>query len=300
MSPERPRDPRGSFPRPGAPRREPPRAPRRTDPPPSRDPLPRDEAPLEQADVEGRPLFGRNPVLELLRAGSRRVEEIAIVSEGRGPALHDLLNLARRQGVKISFRTRDQLTAMAGDPHHQGVVARVAGASYSSLGDLLTVPAGRGEVPFFLALDQVQDPRNLGAVLRSAEVTGVHGVILPKHHAVGLTGAAAKSAMGAAELVAVARETNLVQALEELKKEGVWIVGAIPTGGKVPWEMDLTGPLCLVLGGEGEGLRPLVARSCDFLTSLPMRGRLGSLNVSAAAAVLCYEVLRQRGRGEKT
>ena len=300
MSPERPRDPRGSFPRPGAPRREPPRAPRRADPPPSRDPLPRDEAPLEQADVEGRPLFGRNPVLELLRAGSRRVEEIAIVSEGRGPALHDLLNLARRQGVKISFRTRDQLTAMAGDPHHQGVVARVAGASYSSLGDLLTVPAGRGEVPFFLALDQVQDPRNLGAVLRSAEVTGVHGVILPKHHAVGLTGAAAKSAMGAAELVAVARETNLVQALEELKKEGVWIVGAVPTGGKVPWEMDLTGPLCLVLGGEGEGLRPLVARSCDFLTSLPMRGRLGSLNVSAAAAVLCYEVLRQRGRGERT
>lgn len=300
MSPERPRDPRGSFPRPGAPRREPPRAPRRADPPPSRDPLPRDEAPLEQADLEGRPLFGRNPVLELLRAGSRRVEEIAIVSEGRGPALHDLLNLARRQGVKISFRTRDQLTAMAGDPHHQGVVARVAGASYSSLGDLLTVPAGRGEVPFFLALDQVQDPRNLGAVLRSAEVTGVHGVILPKHHAVGLTGAAAKSAMGAAELVAVARETNLVQALEELKKEGVWIVGAAPTGGKVPWEMDLTGPLCLVLGGEGEGLRPLVARSCDFLTSLPMHGRLGSLNVSAAAAVLCYEVLRQRGRGEKT
>ena len=300
MSPERPRDPRGSFPRPGAPRREPPRAPRRADPPPSREPLPSDEAPLELADVEGRPLFGRNPVLELLRAGSRRVEEIAIVSEGRGPALHDLLNLARRQGVKISFRTRDQLTAMAGDPHHQGVVARVAGASYSSLGDLLTVPAGRGEVPFFLALDQVQDPRNLGAVLRSAEVTGVHGVILPKHHAVGLTGAAAKSAMGAAELVAVARETNLVQALEELKKEGVWIVGAIPTGGKVPWEMDLTGPLCLVLGGEGEGLRPLVARSCDFLTSLPMHGRLGSLNVSAAAAVLCYEVLRQRGRGERT
>ena len=298
MSRERPRDPRGSFPRPGAPRREPPRAPRRTDPP--REEQPRAEAPLEQEDVEGRPLFGRNPVLELLRAGSRRVEEIAIVSEGRGPALHDLLTLARRQGVKISFRTRDQLTAMAGDPHHQGVVARVAGANYSSLGDLLTVPAGRGEVPFFLALDQVQDPRNLGAVLRSAEVTGVHGVILPKHHAVGLTGAAAKSAMGAAELVAVARETNLVQALEELKKEGVWIVGAVPTGGKIPWEMDLTGPLCLVLGGEGEGLRPLVARSCDFLTSLPMRGRLGSLNVSAAAAVLCYEVLRQRGRGERT
>jgi len=254
----------------------------------------------EQPDDEGQPLFGRNPVLELLRAGSRRVEEIAILSEGRGPALHDLLNLARRQGVKISFRTRDQLTAIAGVPHHQGVVARVAGASYASLADLLEIPASRGEAPFFVALDQVQDPRNLGAVLRSAEVTGVHGVIVPKHHAAGLTGAAAKSAMGAAELVPVARETNMVQALEELKKQGVWTVGAVPAGGQIPWEMDLTGPLCLVLGGEGEGLRPLVARSCDFLASLPMRGRLGSLNVSAAAAVLCYEVLRQRARGERT
>ena len=327
MSPERPREPRGGFPRQGPSRRDPPRPgsrpegrrePRpeqRTNPPAPREParheprsreplsreeLPREPSTREPVEEEGRPLFGRNPVLELLRSGSRRVEEIAIISEGRGPALHDLLNLAKRQGVKISFRTRDQLTAMAGDPHHQGVVARVAGASYSSLGELLTVPAGRGEVPFFLALDQVQDPRNLGAVLRSAEVTGVHGVILTRHHAVGLTGAAAKSAMGAAELVAVARETNLVQALEELKKEGVWIVGAVPTGGKTPWEMDLTGPLCLVLGGEGEGLRPLVARSCDFLASLPMRGQLGSLNVSAAAAVLCYEVLRQRARGEKT
>ena len=329
MTPERPREPRGGFPRQGSSRRDPPRpgsrpearresrpeqrtnpprmqvprppAPRepaRREPPPREEP-PREPSSREPLEEEGRPLFGRNPVLELLRAGSRRVEEIAIISEGRGPALHDLLNLAKRQGVKISFRTRDQLTAIAGDAHHQGVVARVAGASYSSLGDLLTVPAGRGEVPFFLALDQVQDPRNLGAVLRSAEVTGVHGVILPKHHAVGLTGAAAKSAMGAAELVAVARETNLVQALEELKKEGVWIVGAVPTGGKVPWEMDLTGPLCLVLGGEGEGLRPLVARSCDFLASLPMHGQLGSLNVSAAAAVLCYEVLRQRGSRRK-
>lgn len=244
---------------------------------------------------EGPPLFGRNPVLELLRTGSRRVEEIAIISEGRGPALLELLSLAKRRGVKISYRTRDQLTAMAGDAHHQGVVARVAGASYASLADLLEIPGSRREAPFFLALDHVQDPRNLGAVLRSAEATGVHGLIVPKHHSAGLTGAAAKSAVGAAELVPVARETNLVQALEMLKKEGIWTVGAVPTGGKVPWEMDLTGPLCLVLGGEGEGLRPLVARSCDLLVSLPMHGKLGSLNVSAAAAVLCYEVVRQRG-----
>lgn len=248
---------------------------------------------------EGAPLFGRNPVLELLRTGSRRVEEIAIISEGRGPALLELLSLAKRQGVKISYRTRDQLTAMAGDIHHQGVVARVAGASYASLGELLEIPVARGEPAFLLALDQVQDPRNLGAILRTAEATGAHGVIVPKHHSAGLTGAAAKSAMGAAELIPVARETNLVHALEVIKKQGVWAMGAVPSGGRLPWEMDLTIALCLVLGGEGEGLRPLVAKTCDFLVSLPMRGRLGSLNVSAAAAALCYEVLRQRARGER-
>jgi 23S rRNA (guanosine2251-2'-O)-methyltransferase len=252
---------------------------------------------LAQED-EPRPLFGRNPVLELLRAGGRRVEEIAILAEGRGPALHELLALAKRRGVKISYRTRDQLSAMAGDPHHQGVVARVAGASYASLVDILQIPAIRGEAPFFLALDQVQDPRNLGAVLRTAEATGAHGVVVPKHHAVGLTSAAAKSAVGAADLVPVARETNLVQVLEVLKKEGIWTIGAVPSGGKLPWETDLVSPLCLVLGGEGEGLRPLVAKSCDFLVSLPMRGRLGSLNVSGAAAALCYEVVRQRDRRE--
>lgn len=245
---------------------------------------------------EETPLFGRNPVLELLRAESRRVEEIAILAEGRGPALAELLVLAKARGVKISYRTRDQLTAIAGTPHHQGVVARVAGASYASLADVLRIPAERGEPAFLLALDQVQDPRNLGAILRSAEATGVHGVVVPKHHAVGLTPAAAKSAMGAMEFVPVARETNLVQALEVLKKEGVWIVGSVASGGQAPWELDLAGPLCLVLGGEGEGLRPLVAKSCDFLVTLPMKGRIGSLNVSAAAAVLCYEVLRQRGQ----
>jgi len=249
---------------------------------------------VSTADEGGAPLFGRNPVLEMLRARSRRVEEIAVLSEGRGPALQELLGLARRSGVKISYRTRDQLTAIAGTPHHQGVVARVAGAEYAPLDDVLAVPGQRGEPAFFLALDQVQDPRNLGAILRSAEVTGAHGAILPKHHAVGLTSAAAKSAMGAVEHLAVARETNVVQVLEILKKQGVWIVGSIVQGGKAPWEVDLTGPICLVLGGEGAGVRPLVAKTCDFLVSIPMRGKIESLNVGAAAAILCYEVERQR------
>jgi 23S rRNA (guanosine2251-2'-O)-methyltransferase len=249
---------------------------------------------VSATDAEDAPLFGRNPVLELLRAKSRRVEEIAVLSEGRSPALQELLGLAKRSGVKISYRTRDQLTAIAGTPHHQGVVARVAGAEYSSLDDVLAVPGQRGEPAFFLALDQVQDPRNLGAILRSAEVTGAHGAVVPKHHAVGLTPAAAKSAMGAVEHLPVARETNIIQVLEILKKHNVWIVGTAVRGGRAPWEVDLTGPICLVLGGEGPGVRPLVARACDFLVSIPMRGKIESLNVGAAAAILCYEVARQR------
>lgn len=243
---------------------------------------------------EGVPLFGRNPVLEALRAAGRSVEEVAILSESRGPALQELLTLARSRQVKVSYRTRDQLTAMAGTTHHQGVVARVAEAAYASLDDLLRVPGERGEPAFFLALDRIQDPRNLGAVLRSAEATGVHGVILPKHQAAGLTPGAAKAAMGALEHIPVARETNIVQALEILKKESVWLMGAAQQGGRDPWTVDLTGPVCLVLGGEGEGLRPLVTRTCDMLLTLPMRGKIGSLNVSAAATALCYEVVRQR------
>jgi len=245
-------------------------------------------------DAGSAPLFGRNPVLELLRARRRQVEEIAVLSEGRGPALQELLGLARRSGVKISYRTRDQLTAIAGTPHHQGVVARVAGAEYASLDDVLAVPGQRSEPAFFLALDQVQDPRNLGAILRSAEVMGAHGAIVPKHHAVGLTSAAAKSAMGALEHLPVARETNISQVIDILKKDGVWIVGSVVRGGRAPWEVDLSGPMCLVLGGEGPGLRPLVSKGCDFLVSIPMRGQVESLNVGAAAAILCYEVRRQR------
>ena len=249
---------------------------------------------------EGAPLFGRNPVLEMLRAASRSVDEIAILSEGRGPALQELLTLARARGVKVSYRTRDQLTAIAGSPHHQGVVARVAEAAYASLGDLLAMPSQRGEPAFFLALDRIQDPRNLGAVLRSADAAGAHGVILPKHQAVGITPAAAKTAMGAVEHLPVARETNLVQVLDILKKESIWIMGAAAKGGQDPWQVDLTLPLCLVMGGEGEGLRPLVTRTCDLLLTLPMRGKIGSLNVSAAATALCFEVVRQRAVRAKT
>jgi 23S rRNA (guanosine2251-2'-O)-methyltransferase len=247
--------------------------------------------------AEGR-VYGRNPVLELLRAHGRRADEIAVLAGARGP-LAEVVALARRAGVKVSYRTREQLTAIAGSDQHQGVVARVASAEYVDLAALLAIPAARGEPAFFVALDQVQDPRNFGALLRTAEAFGAHGVIVPKHHQVGLTDAAARAAMGAVEYLSVARETNLVNTLEALKKSGIWVFGGVTGSGVPAWGADLTGPLCLVLGSEGEGLRPLVAKACDVLLTIPLRGKVGSLNVAAAGAALCYEVTRQRGAGGK-
>lgn len=238
-------------------------------------------------------VWGRNPVLELLRGDGRRVDEIAVLAGGRGP-LAEVVARARRAGVKVSYRTREQLTAIAGTDRHQGVVARVASGAYVELAALLEIPAERGEPAFFLALDRVQDPRNFGAIVRTAGAFGAHGMLVGKHHQVGLTGAAARVAMGALEYVPVARETNLVGALEAMKKAGVWVYGSSVSDGVFPWAADLTGPLCLVLGSEGEGVRPLVARTCDVLLNIPMAGTIGSLNVAAAAAVLCYEVARQR------
>src|SRR5207244_4001413 len=188
-------------------------------------------------------VWGRNPVLELLRGGGRRVDEVAVLAGGRGP-LTEVVALARRAGVKVSYRTREQLTAIAGSDRHQGVVARVASAEYTDVGALLAIPATRREAPFFVALDQVQDPRNFGAVLRTAEVFGAHGVIVTKHHQVGLTDAAARAAMGAVEYLPVARETNLVNALEIVKKAGVWVYGAVAGSGVPAGGADLTGPLC--------------------------------------------------------
>jgi 23S rRNA (guanosine2251-2'-O)-methyltransferase len=173
-------------------------------------------------------------------------------------------------------------------------VARIAVREYVDLDRLLAIPAARSAMAFFLALDQVQDPRNLGAVLRSAAAFGVHGVLVAKHHAVGLTDAVARTAMGAVEHVAVARETNLVAALEAVKAAGIWVYGTAVTGGVPVWATDFRGPVCLVLGGEGEGVRPLVARTCDALVTIPMTAGVGSLNVAAAAAIACYEVARQR------
>ena len=230
----------------------------------------RPAAHAERAIVAEDRVYGRNPVLELLRAHGRRADEIAVLAGGRGP-LAEVVALARRAGVKVSYRTREQLTAIAGSDRHQGVVARVASAEYVDLAALLAIPR-RGEAPFFVALDQVQDPRNFGALLRTAEAFGAHGVIVPKHHQVGLTDAAARAAMGAVEYLSVARETNLGERAgspEEIWGMGLrWCDGIRGAG----LGASLTGPLCLVLGSEGEGLRPHVAKACDVLLTIPLRG----------------------------
>ena len=238
-------------------------------------------------------LYGVHPVLEALRSRARRLEEVILVREGNA-RLQEIARLSREAGVKCSYRDRDGLTRIAGNPHHQGVVARVEGRPPVDLKDLLQIPAARGELPLFLALDQVQDPQNLGNLLRTAEAVGVHGVILPTRRAAPLSDIVGKAASGALELLAVALVTNLVSALERLKEEKIWVADTAMSGGVAPWDADLNCPLCLVLGGEGEGVRRLVRETADFHLSLPMQGRIGSLNVASAGAVLLYEALRQR------
>lgn len=240
-------------------------------------------------------LYGRHPVLEALRTGSRQFEEIALLEGGgRGRPLGEIVQLARAVGVKVTFRSRDALTALAGSPHHQGVVARVSSKAYVEVEDLLALAQARGEPPFLLALDQLQDPQNLGSLLRSAEGAGVHGVILLRRNSVGLTGAVAKAAAGSLERVEVARVGNMAETLRRLRGHGLWVVGAVAAGGPPLWETDLTGPLVLVLGGEGHGIRPLVAQQCDRLATIPMRGLLASLNAAVAGAVCLFEVVRQQ------
>jgi 23S rRNA (guanosine2251-2'-O)-methyltransferase len=240
-------------------------------------------------------LAGRHPVLEALRSGTRGIEEILVEGEERGRHL-DILALAREAGVRYTRAPRTALTALAGTGHHQGVVARVAPREYADLEDLLAAAGARGEAPLFVALDQVQDPGNVANLIRTAEALGAHGVVVPRHQAAGLTPHVARAASGALEHLPVARVGNLVQGLERLKVAGCWAVGASAggAGARPPWAVDLRGPLVLVLGSEGRGLRPLVARTCDMLVAIPLVGRVASLNVAAAGAALLYEARRQR------
>jgi 23S rRNA (guanosine2251-2'-O)-methyltransferase len=233
-------------------------------------------------------------VRELLRAGGDAPAELWIADGAERTRLGDLVRLARQRGAKVREAPRQKLDRLAGTDRHQGVVAVVVDYRYRDLDELLLAAKGRGEPPLLVVLDGIEDPQNLGAIIRSAHAFGAHGVVLPRDRAAGITPAAAKASAGAVEHCPVARVTNLAQALEILKKEGVWTVATAADGDPDLASIDLSGPIALVIGSEGEGVRPLVRRTCDHVARIPMAGGVGSLNASASAAVALYEALRQR------
>ncbi len=238
---------------------------------------------------------GRNAVLEALRAG-RSIDKLYLAKGETDKTLAHIAARARAAGVVVVEADRRKLDALSASPTkaHQGVVAVAAVKDYCSLADILRVAEERGESPFVLVCDEISDPHNLGAILRSAECVGAHGVVIPKRRSAGVTGIVDKTSAGAAEHVPVARVPNLPAALRELQERGLWIYGTAADGPADLWHTDFTGPLALVIGSEGEGMGRLVREHCDFLVRIPLRGKLDSLNASAAAGILMYEVLRQR------
>jgi 23S rRNA (guanosine2251-2'-O)-methyltransferase len=240
-----------------------------------------------------RTVHGMNPVRELLRAGEAPAE-IWVAQGAERARLAEVLRLARERGAKLREAPRQKLDRLAGTDRHQGVVAVVADYRYRELEELLAAARARREPPLLAILDGIEDPQNLGAIVRSAHALGAHGVVIPRDRAVGITSAAAKASAGAVEHCPVARVTNLAQALESLKEVGIWTVALAADGERVLSALDLTGPTAVVVGAEGQGVRPLVRRTCDYIARISMAGAVSSLNASASAAICFYEAARQR------
>lgn len=238
-------------------------------------------------------IVGRNPVCEALKAG-RPMHKVYLVRGLKPATVTEITGLARGQRVPVQTVDRSYLDRLAPNTVHQGIAAQVAPYTYTELDDLL---ATAGETPLLILLDEVTDPHNLGAIIRSADAAGAHGVILPQRRAAGITPVVVKAAAGAIEFVPVARVVNLVATIELLKKRGLWVVGADASAPQVIWDAPLDGPLALVVGGEDKGLGRLIKEKCDLLVKLPMAGGVSSLNASVAAALLMFEAVRQRSRG---
>ena len=242
-------------------------------------------------------VYGVNAVLEALRAGKRQVEAVVILESARPDRLRSVLELAREKKVPVQRVPRLDLDRTLGEARHQGVMARIAAAHYAGADDLLdelAAKVGTADPPLVLGLDGIEDPRNMGSILRTAECTGVHGVFIAERRAVGLTGVVAKVAAGALEYVPVARVTNLVRLIEQLKERNIWVVGAAGDAKQSYTDWDWTLPAAVFLGSEGHGLHRLVREHCDTLVRIPVVGKLDSLNVSVAAGVLLDEARRQR------
>ena len=240
-------------------------------------------------------IYGIHPVSEAVEARGRAVEYVAVAKERRDGKIQQIIDDCRKSGISVRFMSRDDLTRIARTASNQGVAAVVAGKQYSDLDDILN--AKRGRYSFVVVLDGVEDPHNLGAVLRTADAAGADGVVIPDRRAVGVTATVAKASAGASEWLPIARVTNISRTVEELKSRNVWVVGLDERGTQSYDELDYNMDCALVLGAEGAGVHDLVRKKCDYLVKIPMLGKVPSLNVSVAAAVVMYEAARQRKKG---
>jgi len=240
-------------------------------------------------------IAGRKPVIEALKARTS-IEKIVLLGGVHGGIIEEIRKLAEKSNIEVSEADRFEFRELASHATTQGVIALVASKKYQDIEELLEVPASRNEKGFLLLLDEIEDPQNLGALIRTAECAGVHGVILPKHNAAPVTSTVVKTSAGATEHMAVAEVTNMVNTIQRLKEDGYWIVGLDAEGGKLFSGVDYSTPVAIVVGSEGRGLRRLVKESCDHLVRIPLRGKIESLNASVAGALVMYEVVRQRTR----
>lgn len=238
-------------------------------------------------------ISGKHSVTEALRSG-RTVNKVWIAENAQKHQVQPIVAEAKAAGVVVQFVDKRKLDQMAGDVPHQGVVAQVAPYAYVDPQDLLERAKARGEAPFLLILDEIEDPHNLGSILRTADCSGAHGIIIPKRRSAGLTATVSKISAGAVEYVPVAKVTNLSQTIEWLKEQGVWVVGTDVHTDKILYEVDFTIPIAIVIGNEGKGIGRLVKETCDFTVKLPMFGQINSLNASVAASIFMYEAVRQR------
>lgn len=235
---------------------------------------------------------GRNAVLEAFRSG-KTIDKLFILDGCQDGPIKSIVREAKKTDAIINYVDKERLDRLAGTGHHQGVVAIGAAYEYAEVDDILASAKEKGEDPFIFILDEIEDPHNLGAIIRTANLAGAHGVIIPKRRAVGLTATVAKTSAGAINYTPVAKVTNISQTIEELKKQGLWFVCA-DMGGETMYNLNLKGPIGLVIGNEGNGVSRLVKDKCDFVASIPMKGDIDSLNASVAAGVLAYEIVRQR------
>ena len=235
---------------------------------------------------------GRNAVLEAFRAG-KTIDKLFVLDGCQDGPVKSILREAKKTDTIINFVDKERLDRLANSGHHQGVVAQAAAYEYAEVEDILNAAKEKGEAPFIFILDEIEDPHNLGAIIRTANLCGAHGVIIPKRRAVGLTATVAKTSAGAVNYTPVAKVTNIAKTIEELKKEGMWFVCA-DMDGQTMYDLNLTGPIGLVIGNEGAGVSRLVKEKCDYVASIPMKGDIDSLNASVAAGVLAYEIVRQR------